>query len=114
MAALSQSEKHLIKEVVLNANAKNYKTNDLDWQDIEVDFNSPRSGYRSYRVLVEFEVVGTVKSKTQLDIDDFSLIEWQTAYSNSIAPPLFNLKSKQASFIGVNFAPNNSLFVSFQ
>ena len=37
-----------------------------------------------------------------LNIDDFSLIEWQTAYSKQIEPSSFNNQSAQASYLGVD------------
>lgn len=90
--ALAQGEKHLIASLNLQANEQ--------WQPLEVEFNSPRIGYRSYRVLIEFELADG--SKSQVDLDDFAVIEWQSAFSKQRSPKLFNLGSKQASFIGLN------------
>ena len=90
--AFKNSKKHLIKSVELNGNN--------EWQNIEVDFNSPRIGYKSYRVIVDFELVST--NKGQIDIDDFSLIEWQSAFSSKASPQLFSIKSRQPAFIGLN------------
>jgi len=83
---------HLINSVELAGNA--------EWQNIEVDFNSPRIGYKSYRILVEFELVND--SKGQVNIDDFSLIEWQSAFSSGSQPNLFSIKSQQPAYIGLN------------
>ncbi len=101
--AFENSEKHLIKTVQLNG--------DDNWQALELGFNSPRIGYKSYRVLVEFELENG--ERAQVDIDDFSLIEWQTAYSNKPTPALFTIKSKQAAFIGLNKHTSNAIKLSF-
>jgi hypothetical protein len=90
--AFKNSEKHLIKSVEL--------TGKDEWQNIEVDFNSPRIGYKSYRILVDFELVS--ESKGQIDIDDFSLIEWQSAFSSNTMPHFFSVKSQQPAYIGLN------------
>jgi len=90
--AFKNSEKHLINTVELKG--------DGEWQNIEVDFNSPRIGYKSYRVLVEFELLND--SEGQINIDDFSLIEWQSAFSSSPQPQLFSIKSQQPAYIGFN------------
>jgi len=106
LTALQSSEKHLIKTVKLLANSGQQG----QWKNVEVEFNSPRSGYRSYRVLVEFETV----TGSQLEIDDFSLIEWQSAYSNNPKPAMFNLNSKQAEFIGVEHLVNDPIMLHMQ
>ncbi len=90
--AFENSEKHLIHSVELTGNG--------EWQNFEVDFNSPRIGYKSYRVLVDFELLNA--NKGQIDIDDFSLIEWQSSFSSSPKPNLFSIKSQQPAFIGLN------------
>ncbi len=103
--ALQESKKHLIKEVTLTPNKSS-------WKSIEVDFNSPRYGYKSYRVIAEIETINGKKS--QVDIDDFSLIEWQTAFSRLASPQLPNLKSKQAQFIGLDKEITNSIELQYQ
>lgn len=90
--AFENSEKHLIQSIELSANN--------DWQNIEIDFNSPRVGYKSYRVLVEFELLNENKGK--IDIDDFALIEWQNAFSTNPQPNFFSVKSQQPAYIGLN------------
>jgi hypothetical protein len=97
--AFNNGKKHLIKSIELTSNS--------NWQDIEVDFNSPRIGYKSYRVLLEFELVNNNNGK--IDIDDFSLIEWQNAFSTSAKPNFFNVKSQQPSFIGLNESTDKSI-----
>ncbi|MGB1261815.1 MAG: CapA family protein [Cognaticolwellia sp.] len=90
--AFDNSPKHLIASTELAASN--------DWQNVEVDFNSPRIGYKSYRVLAEI----TLKSgeKSSIDIDDFALIEWQTAYSKKPQPNFYNTLSYQASYLGID------------
>jgi len=92
--ALNNREKHLIGSVDLNQENL--------WQAVSLDFNSPRVGYRSYRVLVEFE--NTHNETVTLDIDDFSLIEWQTAFSNTSKPASYDDSAQLATFIGLNKA----------
>jgi poly-gamma-glutamate capsule biosynthesis protein CapA/YwtB (metallophosphatase superfamily) len=48
------------------------------WQPIEIEFNTPRVGYRSYRVIAEFSSM----NKQDLLIDDISLIKWKSFYSD--------------------------------
>ena len=91
--AFETSPKNLIKSIELSPN-------DSEWQSIEVDFNSPRIGYRSYRVLVEI-VNESLENKT-LMLDDFSLIEWQTPYQNQIEPLRVREDAQMATHIGVN------------
>ncbi|WNC70322.1 CapA family protein [Thalassotalea nanhaiensis] len=99
--ALTNGKKHVISSVIFN--------NENTWQPIEIDFNSPRIGYRSFRVLVEFELQDG--SNGTIDLDDFSLIEWQSAFSKEPVPKLFNLGSKQASFIGLNLTTDEAVTV---
>jgi poly-gamma-glutamate capsule biosynthesis protein CapA/YwtB (metallophosphatase superfamily) len=90
--AFKNGKKHLIGSVDLTANNQ--------WQNVEIEFNSPRVGYRSYRVLAQ--AVLENGEEVTLNIDDFSLIEWQTAYSKQIEPSSFNNQSAQASYLGVD------------
>jgi poly-gamma-glutamate capsule biosynthesis protein CapA/YwtB (metallophosphatase superfamily) len=111
--AFKNSEKHLIKTLEIN--------NHNNWQNIEVNFNSPRIGYKSYRVLVEFELLSNEKEqgdgnngdKGKIDIDDFSVIEWQSAFSNTIAPQQSNLDVSQASFIGIDRQGDHSVVLTY-
>jgi hypothetical protein len=102
--AFENGTKHLIKSVQLDAGN--------DWRDLEVDFNSPRIGYKSYRVLVEFELLNGENSV--IEIDDFSLIEWQTAYRRAHSPLFVNDKSKQATFIGFKDKTSTTLTLSYE
>jgi len=90
--AFKNGKKHLIGTVDLTANKQ--------WQNVEIEFNSPRVGYRSYRVLAQ--AVLENGEEVTLNIDDFSLIEWQTAYSKQIEPNSFNSQSAQASYLGID------------
>ena len=90
--AFKNGEKHLIGTADLTSNNQ--------WQSVEIEFNSPRVGYRSYRVLAQ--AVLENGEKVTLNIDDFSLIEWQTAYSKQVKPNSFNSESAQASYLGVD------------
>ena len=90
--AFKNSPKHLIKTVELNRSKQ--------WQPIEVDFNSPRIGYKSYRVLAEITLKDGTSS--QIDIDDFSVIEWQSAFTDNVQPQYFTMDSSQGSYIGLN------------
>jgi poly-gamma-glutamate capsule biosynthesis protein CapA/YwtB (metallophosphatase superfamily) len=115
--AFKNSEKHLIKTLNIN--------NDDKWQNIEVNFNSPRIGYKSYRVLVEFELLSSSKGPGddkgedksdnigKIDIDDFSVIEWQSAFSNTITPQQSNLDVSQASFIGIDLKGEYSVVLTY-
>jgi len=85
-----------------------------DWQNLEIDFNSPRIGYRSYRLLVEIEpMTSQAQEELAVDIDDFSLIQWETAYQSSVKPLLVNDGSKMASFIGFDKVSNESVEIKF-
>lgn len=94
--AFNNNKKHLIHSAKLTGNG--------EWQNVEVDFNSPRIGYKSYRILVDFELMNENKNESagQIDIDDFSLIEWQSAFSSSAKPHFFTIKSLQPAYIGLN------------
>ncbi|UTW53982.1 CapA family protein [Kordiimonas sp. SCSIO 12610] len=49
-----------------------------EWQQINVDFDSPRVGTRSIRFLIEAKT--TDERTRSVYIDDLALIEWQTPY----------------------------------
>jgi len=89
--AFKNSPKNLIKTVELTGQAQ--------WQNVEVDFNSPRIGYKSYRILVEAELVDGTTS--QLNVDDFSVIEWHSAFTGNPTPQFFSLDSRQPAYIGL-------------
>lgn len=90
--AFENSPKHFINSYEINA--------ENQWKNIEVDFNSPRIGYRSYRVLAEISSVDGTESLVTLD--NVSLIEWQTAFQSNSIPHYFSDISKMATFIGFN------------
>ena len=90
--AFKNSPKNLIETVELPGTEQ--------WQSVEVDFNSPRIGYKSYRIMVEAELVDG--SMTQLAIDDFAVIEWHSAFTNSSKPPFFTLDSRQPAYLGLS------------
>jgi len=54
------------------------------WQSLEFDFNLPRVGYRSYRVLLElsFPADSNSDEKETIYLDDVALIDWQAHYNN--------------------------------
>jgi len=103
--ARANGQKHLIKTISL--------TGKNDWQSINVDFNSPRIGYRSFRVLVEFELANTgfEKGSQKIDVDDFAVIEWQTAFSKKLTPNYFNLAAQQATYLGIDKSLNHAIKV---
>jgi len=100
--AFENSPKNLIKTVELAGSDR--------WKSVEVDFNSPRVGYKSYRVLVEAELIdGT---KTQLNIDDFAVIEWHSAFTDKKVPQFFSLDSRQPAYLGLNKVPSKAVVVT--
>jgi len=105
--AFNNSKKHLIHSAKLTGNG--------EWQNVEVDFNSPRIGYKSYRVLVDFELVNDNKNESagQIDVDDFSLIEWQSNFSSSAKPHFFTIKSQHPAFIGLNKKTDKAVILSY-
>lgn len=89
--AFENSPKHLIKSVEFSASD--------DWQQLEIDFNAPRIGFRSYRIMAELESKVEVQ---EVLIDNFSLIQWHTAYQNNIKPMLTDDGGYMADFIGLS------------
>jgi len=78
--ALEGNKKELLKEIVIASNKS--------WQDIEIDFNTPRVGYRSYRILLEISHVNKDANVDRIDdkpvfIDDIALVKWQGYYNES-------------------------------
>lgn len=88
--AFENSPKNLISSVQVTANK--------EWQPIEIDFNAPRIGYRSYRVLAEF--VSNKTGETLVQVDNFSLIQWHTAYQQLAKPLTTDDGGKMANYIG--------------
>lgn len=99
--AFENSPKNLISSVELTADKK--------WQPVEIDFNSPRIGYRSYRVIAE--LVSKSSGKTVAHIDNFSLVQWHTAYQNSEKPILTDNGGKMVNYIGVSNTSNKPIEV---
>lgn len=101
--AFKNSPKNLIKTVELNGANQ--------WQAVEVDFNSPRIGYKSYRVLVELTLKESTSS--QIDIDDFAVVEWQSSFTGNVQPQYFTIDSSQGSYIGLNKATVKKVQLSY-
>lgn len=100
--AFKNSPKNLIKTVEL--------TGKEQWQNVEVDFNSPRIGYKSYRILVEAELVDGIT--TQLNIDDFAVIEWHSAFTSNPTPQFFSIDSRQPTYLGLNQVSTEAVMVT--
>jgi len=101
--AFKNGKMNLIGSVDLQANSQ--------WQNVEIEFNSPRVGYRSYRVLAQ--AVLENGEKLTLNVDDFSLIEWQTAYDKKPKLNHFNNQSTQASYLGIDRNINQPLTIQY-
>lgn len=101
--AFKNSPKHLIDSIELSPKSA--------WQNVELDFNSPRIGYKSFRVLAELESLsGKV---TKVNIDDFALVEWQSAFAKQAKPNFYNTLSYQAAYLGVNKAVTKPVMLTF-
>lgn len=87
--AFENSPKHLIQTLRVPANQ--------GWQQLEIEFNAPRIGYRSYRIIAEIE---SEAEQQQVLIDNFSLIQWHTAYQNNAKPMLTDDGGYMANYIG--------------
>lgn len=101
--AFENSPKNLIVTVDLDATSQ--------WQPVEVDFNAPRIGYRSYRVIAEFV---SEQQAQQLVLDNFSLIQWHTAYQTNTKPMVTEDGGHMANFIGVSNTSKQALKISLQ
>jgi poly-gamma-glutamate capsule biosynthesis protein CapA/YwtB (metallophosphatase superfamily) len=75
--AYTHSEKRLIQEINIDSNKV--------FKHLEIEFESPRRGYKSYRVLLEIQSVNPNQSTTFI-LDDMSLIQWDTAYKHAASP----------------------------
>lgn len=102
--AFENSPKYPIKTIEL--------TGKKQWQPIEIDFNSPRIGYRSYRILLEIE--SKSGANTTLNLDNFSVIEWQTAFQHNKTPFYLDEDSKMANFIGFDRHSTQPIAISLQ
>lgn len=101
--AFENSPKQLISSMDIKGKA--------DWQSLEVDFNSPRIGYRSFRVLVE--LVNQAGEATQIDIDNFSLLQWQTAFSRAEKPMLIDADARMTNYIGFSETSQQKVKLTF-
>ncbi len=53
-----------------------------DWRRLSVEYNSPRVGYRSYRLLLDVEHEGG-RDLPDVYFDNIGLVEWRTAYQSA-------------------------------
>lgn len=102
--AFAHSPKNLVGSIDLKAGKA--------WQPVELDFNSPRIGYRSYRVIAE--LVAKSSGDTLAYIDNFSLVQWHTAYQQSAQPILVDDGSKMANYIGLSNTSEQAIIVQSQ
>jgi len=86
--ALDNGNKHLVDRVKV--------TPEQGWLNLDLAFNSPRVGFRSFRVLLE----ATGKQGSELLLDDVAVVEWQSAYTKQVMPVYSHSGIKQASHIG--------------
>lgn len=92
--AAMENKKQLLKELIIQP--------DNSWQTIEVDFNTPRVGYRSYRILLEVSSLDKNHSDSQLVyLDDIALIKWQAHYNQVGTLPRDKSLLNLATHIGV-------------
>lgn len=75
--AYTHSEKQLIQEISIDTNTV--------FKHINIEFDSPRRGYKSYRVLLEIQAASSQQS-AHLILDDMALIQWHTAFQKAIKP----------------------------
>jgi len=102
--ARKNSPKNLIGTIELDASN--------NWQPIELGFNSPRIGYRSYRVLAELE--NNHSETLNVNIDDFAVIEWQSTFSSNARLIKHNQANEKATFIGLNKPTPTSISIEYQ
>jgi poly-gamma-glutamate capsule biosynthesis protein CapA/YwtB (metallophosphatase superfamily) len=101
--AFDNSPKHLIGSTELMASQT--------WQNVELDFNSPRIGYKSYRVIAE--MVSQSGGSAAINIDDFALVEWQSAYSKNVQPNFYNTLSYQAAYLGIEQSISAPIMIKY-
>ena len=101
--AFDNSPKHLIGTTELMASQA--------WQNVELDFNSPRIGYKSYRVIAE--ITSQDGTSSAINIDDFALIEWQSAFSKNRQPNFYNTLSYQSAYLGVDKVISAPIMIKF-
>jgi poly-gamma-glutamate capsule biosynthesis protein CapA/YwtB (metallophosphatase superfamily) len=96
--ALEQSEKHLIGEAQLTGQG---------WQTLLLDFNTPRVGYRSMRILLEFE------SEQPVLVDDVAFVEWRTPFLQPNERANAYGSAYQANYIGFENAISGKVALTF-
>ena len=106
LTALENNEKKVIKEVIISP--------DEHWQKIEIDFNTPRVGYRSYRVLLELSVLDD-KNPQPVYVDDIELVKWQAHYNEFGKLPLDKSLLHLATHLGLekNATSKQSVILSY-
>ena len=73
-AALAKGKKQLLNETIIPA--------DNNWQNYQVNFITPRVGYKSYRIFLELSPIKEGRRSQRLYLDDISLIQWQAHYNS--------------------------------
>lgn len=109
-SALKNNNKQLLDEQILQPGES--------WQNIEIDFNTPRVGYRSYRLLLEVTALDNqtlIHEQEQIVfIDDVALIEWQGHFNDVGTLPVDSSLLELVTHIGINKShSNNNLFLNF-
>ena len=85
--ALKEGKKTLLKELTIEPG--------MSWQNIQIDFNTPRVGYVSYRLLLELSTKKLDKSPDIVYLDNIALIQWQAHYNTE------NSLSADTSILGL-------------
>lgn len=75
--AYTNSEKQLIQELNIDSNKV--------FKHVDIEFQSPRRGYKSYRVLLEIQAIPS-QQQAHLILDDMALVQWHTAYQKDAKP----------------------------
>jgi len=52
-------------------------------------------------------------SKSTIDIDDFALVEWQSAFSKNAQPNFFNTLSYQAAYLGIDQSVSAPIMIQY-
>jgi len=73
--ALKNGRKTLLKDMIIES--------DVQWQNIQFDFNTPRVGYKSYRIYLELSADTTNTNTGDIYLDDISLVQWQAHYNEA-------------------------------
>ena len=99
--SLKNSPLNLIGEVSLNGG---------EWQSLALDFNSPRVGFRSIRILLEFEAT----YESEIMVDDLALIEWRSTFVSPSSQVLLHNGADKATYIGLEKKLNDSVTINFK